>query len=260
MISRFPPDQPLALAPQQTAAEWTLFPVPLSFEEIFIRVIALWTGNTALLGAAPSFHLQAPEGIITPVSPGAGDIAVSGDGGTAGIANCRHLGDDIYLIKIREINEDNSGRPWKLRIKNNAHKELRFAWVVSDEEDDTRQPWIALTDGPSVRPPTMSLQHANAGDYFTVRNLGPGPLEIHDPPESPIGGEQSRIILESRPSQIAPHGVDHIVIHRDANDPPLAVPISHVFSTNDTEPTHNKTLIITAPAVQPVTPPIAQGG
>ncbi len=240
------PDEPLDLVPQQTG-KLAVFSVGSGAESVFLRVIALWTDNTALEnGAAPTFQLQAPGGIITPVSVETENVELSGEGGTAGIVNCQRFDDEIYLVTVSDINEDVVGpsRNWRLRIRNNAAKALRFVWVSSDRERDTRQPWIVLGEGPSVGPAEVLLSHPSPGEFFTVRNWGTESLEIRDPLNSPIGGPQSPVVLEHCPAQIAPHGVDHIVIRRGPTAVPSAVHLSHTFQTNDEHPRHNKSLRI----------------
>lgn len=243
-FTMFPDTKPLPLTPGQTGPLFEFF-VKVGAEEMFLRVIALWTDNTALEGAAPTFQLKAPGGIITSVNAGAGDVDLPGEGGLAGTADCQRLQGDIYLVTIADINEDVTGRKWQLRIRNNADQALNFVWVSSDKERDTRQPWMVLGDPPDAPglagPARLSLAGASRGEFFTVRNWGTAPLEIRDAVNEPIGGPQSPAILVSRPAQIAPHGVDHMVIRCEPVDVPAEFP--HTFDSNDPEPTH-KTLRI----------------
>ena len=220
--------EPLELVPLRTGPLQEFF-VKIGSEEMFLRVIALWTDNTALGGAAPTFQLKAPGGIITSVNAGAGDVEIPGEGGRAATANCERLQGDVFLVTIANINEDVTNRNWQLRIKNNADQTLRFVWISADRERRTRQPWLVL-------PSSLSLAGSTPIHFIPVRNWGTAPVTIDDAPDTLIGGRGSPVTLVSRPVQVAPHGVDHIVV-RCA---PVAVPqeLRHTFTSNDPDSTH----------------------
>ncbi|MFG1953477.1 hypothetical protein [Micromonospora sp. NPDC048830] len=240
----FPPDEPLALAPGKTGPLCAFF-VPIQVERTFLRLIALWTDNAALEGAAPTIQIKANDGVITSVKADAGDVDIPTTDDVAGTANCRRLPGDVYLVTIANL----PGRDthWQLRVRNNADRDLRFVWVSSHEEEATLQPWMAVGDQrDETGRRVVSLVGRRTDQFVAVRNLGTRPLEIRDMLDTPVGGQDSPVRLVSRPAVVAPHGVDHIVLRCEEIDAPLD--LSHTFDANDEEPTH-RTLRIT------VTPP-----
>ncbi|MGG7569212.1 hypothetical protein [Streptomyces sirii] len=180
VIQMFPHDEPLTLVPGETGP-LIEFDVPIEPVPMFLRFIALWTDNTPLEGAAPTFGIKLGEGLITPVAADDTEVGIPGpkEGGTA---SCRRLPGDIYLLTV--INHSESSTTWKLRIKNRADQTLRFVWVNSNITDDTFQPWMALDD-------QLSITGRSPVSFAVVRNWGPGTLTIEDSPGTPVGGQDS---------------------------------------------------------------------
>ncbi|MGW7647118.1 hypothetical protein [Streptomyces bobili] len=236
VIQIFPHDEPLTLVPGQTGP-LIEFDVPIEQQPMFLRVIALWTDNTPLRGAAPTFEIKLGErGRITAVAADDTQVSIPGpeEGGTA---SCRPLPDGIYLLTV--INHSESRTTWKLRITNNADQTLRFVWVNSNITDDTFQPWMALDD-------QLSITSRSPVSFVVARNWGPGTLTIEDSPGTPVGGQDSPVVLLHRPAEIAPHGVDHLAF--SCGDVLSRRELEHTFKTNDDKADHTTLRILADPS------------
>ncbi|CAL9356422.1 hypothetical protein SUDANB145_00572 [Streptomyces sp. enrichment culture] len=234
VIQVFPSDKPLTLEPGETGP-LVDFKVPIEPMPMFLRFIALWTDNTPLNGDPPTFGIKLGEGLITTVAADDTEVSVPGPKG-GGEATCRRLENDLYLLKV--VNRTESSTTWKLRIKNRASRTLRFVWVNSNVIDDTFQPWMAL-DSP------LSIISRSSSGFVVVRNLGPGTLTIDDSPETPVGGQDSPVVLVHRPAEIAPHGVDHLVF--SCGDVLSRMNLQHAFRTNDDNAAHTTLRIVADP-------------
>lgn len=230
-----PPRQPLALASGKTS-ELFRFEVFPQFGQMFIRVIALWTDNTALGGPAPTIQLKSADGVITSVKADVGEVEIPNQDGLAGVASCQGLPGDTYLVTLGEMSD--SSEPWSLRIKNNADKTLRFAWVSAPEEQNTLRPWLALGSGErdASGVAQFSVTARTVDQFMPVRNWGTATATLEDVVGLPLGGQQSPVVLSSRPDSIAPHGVDHIGLRCEQAG--SQAEFSHVFSSNDLDPAH----------------------
>ncbi|MFJ6558233.1 hypothetical protein ACIQNT_39365 [Streptomyces luteogriseus] len=220
VIQIFPRDEPLTLVPGQTSP-LIEFDVPIEPVPMFLRVIATWTDNTPLRGAAPTFGIKLGEGRITNVAADGPEAGIPGPEG-GGTASCRSLPDDIYLLTV--INHSESESTWKLRIKNRADETLRFVWVNSNNSEDTLQPWMTLDD-------QLSISGRSRAGFVVVRNSGTGTLTIDDSPGTPVGGQDSPVVLVHRPAEVAPHGVDHLAF--SCGDVLSRRELEHTFRTND---------------------------
>jgi hypothetical protein len=231
VIQMFPADEPLTLVPGQTGP-LIKFHVPIEPVPMFLRFIALWTDNTPLERAAPTFGIKLGEGVITPVAADGTEVVIPGPkkGGTA---LCRRLLRDIYLLMV--INHSESATTWKLRIKNTADETLRFVWVNSNNNDDTFQPWMALDD-------QLSISAGSRVSFVVVRNWGTGPLTIEDRPGTPIGAPDSPVVLVHCPAEIAPHGVDHMAF--SCGDVPSRRELKHTFMASDEKADHTTLRIV----------------
>lgn len=131
--------------------------------------------------------------------------------------------------------------------RNNADETLRFVCVSSHKERNTLQPWMTLGNRQNDEsgPARLSFVGPSLGQFITVRNWGTAPVTINDTPGTPIGGQQSPVILVSRPSEIAPHGVDHISFRCEQVDVQAEFP--HTFDSNDKEPMHTALRIVVTP-------------
>ncbi|MFJ5774575.1 hypothetical protein [Streptomyces sp. NPDC093094] len=234
VIQMFPPDKPLTLMPGETGP-LIKFDVPIEPVPMFLRFIALWTDNTPLGRDAPTFGIKLGEGLITTVAADGTEVGIPGpkEGGTA---SCRRLPDDIYLLTV--VNHSESSTTWKLRIKNRADETLRFVWVNSNITDDTFQPWMALDD-------QLSIISGSPGGFAAVRNWGPGTLTIEDSPGTPVGGQESPVVLVHRPAEIAPHGVDHLAF--TCGNVFNRMNLEHTFKTNDDKADHATLRIVADP-------------
>jgi hypothetical protein len=234
VIQIFPQDRPLTLAPGRTGP-LVEFEVPVEPVPMFLRFVALWTDNTPLEGAAPAFGVKLGDGLITPVAADGTEVGIPGpkDGGTA---SCRRLPADIYLLTV--VNHTESSTTWKLRITNQADRALRFVWVSSNVKDDTFQPWMAL-DG------HLSITGGGPVGFVAVRNWGTGTLSVEDGPGTPVGGQDSPVVLVHRPAEIAPHGVDHLAF--SCGDVLSRRTLQHSFRTNDDRTDHTTLEIVADP-------------
>lgn len=235
VIQIFPRDKPLTLAPGATGP-LVDFDVPIEPVPMFLRCIALWTDNTPPNDAPPTFGIKLGEGLITAVAADDTEVVIPGVKG-GGTARCRRLPDDLYLLTV--INHTESRTTWKLRIKNKADKTLRFVWVNSNITDDTFQPWMALDD-------QLSIVSRSPIAFVTVRNLGTGTLTIEDEPGTPVGGRDSPVVLTHRPTEIGPHGVDHLVFR--CGDVFSRTELRHTFTTNDKKADHTTLRIVANPS------------
>ncbi|MEV5349979.1 hypothetical protein ACIG54_37080 [Streptomyces achromogenes] len=231
VIQIFPSDEPLTLAPGQTGP-LVDFEVPIEPVPMFLRFIALWTDNTPLNGAAPTFGIKLGEGLITTVAANDTEVVIPGpkEGGTA---RCRRLNDDLYLLTV--VNHTESRTSWQLRIKNKADRTLRFVWVNSNVKDDTFQPWMAVDD-------QLTITSRSPVGFVVVRNWGTGTLTIDDSPGTPVGGQNSPVVLVHRPAEIAPHGVDHLAF--SCGDVRSRMNLEHTFRTNDDKTAHTTLQIV----------------
>jgi hypothetical protein len=235
VIQMFPRDEPLTLAPGGTGP-LTEFDVPIEPVPMFLRFIALWTDNTPLKGAAPTFGIKMGEGLITTVAADGTEVGIPGPKG-GGTASCRRLPDDLYLLTV--VNHSESDTTWRLRIKNRADQTLRFVWVSSNVIDDTFQPWMALDGG-------LSITSRSPAGFVVVRNWGPGTLTIEDSPGTPVGGQDSPVVLLHRPMEIAPHGVDHLVF--TCGEVASRRNLAHTFTTNDDKADHATLRVVADPS------------
>lgn len=234
VIQIFPSDKPLTLEPGETGP-LVDFEVPIEPVPMFLRFIALWTDNTPLSGAPPTFGIKLGEGLITTVAADDTEVDIPGPK-EGGKVRCQRLEDDLYLLTV--VNRTESRTTWQLRIKNKADRTLRFVWVNSNVVDDTFQPWMAL-DG------QLSILGRSLAGFVVVRNWGTGTLTIDDSPGTQVGGQDSPVVLVHRPAEIAPHGVDHLVF--SCGDVLSRTNLQHTFRTNDDKAAHTTLQIVADP-------------
>ncbi len=244
-FQRIPDTEPLALATGQTSPLFSVF-VPVGREESFIRAVALGADNTTPPASAATFQLKSGSGIITSVEPGGPQVAIPGAPGmVAGRASCELLPDGVYLVSITEIDKD--AGDWRLRVRNNSGETLRFACVSSHKEPNTRQPWMAVSNGrrDDQGRAVLSVVGLTPEQFVEVSNWGTAPLHVNDEPGSPLGGQNSPVVLVSRPSGVAPYGVDHMVVRCGQVD--VEMELSHTFGSDDERPDHSTLELAIAP-------------
>ncbi len=237
----FPATEPLPLVAGQTSDLFE-FPVFAQAPQNFIRFIALWTDNTAPGSPAPTIQLKSGGGLIKSVPADVGDVELPNG---AGIASCQSQPADTYLLTLSEMSDDSG--PWSLRIKNNADKTLRFAWVSAPEEQNTLRPWLAVGDGVRDAAGTslLSLTVRSTDQFVPVHNWGTTSATLGDQVDMPIGGQDSPVVLAGRPDSIEPHGVDHISLRCEQLAPHE---LEHVFESNDIDPAHTTVRLTILPA------------
>ncbi|GHF60646.1 hypothetical protein [Streptomyces thermodiastaticus] len=241
VIQIFPSEEPLALAPGQTGP-LVEFDMPIEPIPMFLRFVALWTDNTPLGDADPRFGIKLGEGLITTVAADGTEVGIPGPKG-GGSASCRRLSDGLYLLTV--VNHTESKPTWQLRIRNTADQTLRFVWVNSNVKSDTLQPWMALDQPLSIVGRSRPDVGRGRVGFVTVRNWGTGTLTIDDSLGSPIGGQDSPVVLVHRPAEIAPHGVDHLAF--DCGEVRSRMVLQHTFATNDDRTDHAALEIIADP-------------
>ncbi|MEE1739756.1 hypothetical protein PUR49_25075 [Streptomyces sp. BE147] len=239
-----PETEPLELRGDATGPPLP-FGVPIEATEMFIRVIALWRDNRPLVGHDPTFELKSGrDGLLTALDARTGKVEVcQTEGDVAALAEVRRLPADSYLITLSGL-EENPG-PWHLRITNNDAETLRFACVASYREEETSQPWMALDRATTSQDGLPALHGEDSETAITVRNLGPAPLILHDPPGTRLGSDRSPVVLRRRPASIAPHDTDELVVA--CGQVPFADRFSHTFDTNDMNRAHTTLLFEVLP-------------
>jgi hypothetical protein len=232
-----PGDGPVTLATGQTSA---LFPFEVAVEAqvMSLRFVALFRDAAPLGGEAPTFQLAAGHGVLVSVDPSSGKATLANrDGDAVGSVSCQRLPRDIFLLTITEIAE-NSG-PWQLRIRNNDPETLRFLGFSSQHEDETPQPWMVL-DEPNAAFAGAVLRFV--GDQpareIMVRNWGTGPLLFRDTAGTPLGGEDSPIVLASRPDRLEPHETG--LLTTAASEVRATRVLTHFLLCNDTITAHRE--------------------
>ncbi len=231
----FPNTEPLEIAGGRTGPLSEFF-VPLGAEQMFLRVVALWRDNTALVGQAPTFQFKSgPDAGLTTVEADGATVEVrGGKDDVVAIASCQRTVADTYLVSLLNLAED--AGPWQMRIRNNESETLRFAWVSSRWEENTLQPWMMLDHVSDSDGNPLPLVAGEDEVFVTVRNCGTAPLILSDEPGVRLGAS-SPVALVSRPAQVPIHGVDRIAIR--CGEVPFRGEHEHVFDTNDRVLAHN---------------------
>lgn len=236
-------DGPLSIASGQVSA-------PLGFPEtaggeppaVYLRIIMLGAGCEPPDAPRPTFRLRAGEG--NPVDlPDEGMVFIRDrpEEASAPVARAQLFieGEHVYAIRILI---DRRGSTWQLRITNNDDAERKFTWVVADNEEESKQPWLNLPqalrfDGEVGKRVTQSVD---------VRNLGTGELEIF------LGGlpTDSKFQLDLRPVDIVPNHCGKLII--TFNAPATAGTTAELYTvkSNDKQATksdhHNNQIRFTA--------------
>jgi hypothetical protein len=240
-----PQSGPVTVESQETSPLFK-FEVPIEAQATFLRVIALWRDNEVLGGKAPTFEIKAGGGVFALVGPNSGPVSILDrtERTAVGSVVCQRLPDDIFLLTISDLVE-NSG-PWMIRITNNDAESLSFLGFSSHHEEETLQPWMVLGDpNPLIDAGLFKFVGRSAGRDIPVRNWGTAPLTIRETLGTPLGGEDSPVVLTERPNSVAPHRVDHLTI--EAGESTFIRELPHLLLCNDKVDAHRQLLIHVEP-------------
>lgn len=222
---------------EQEASPPAEFVVLLGSARTFLRVIAHLQPGVVHGGTPPTFLLTAGLGDPTAVDEGAGPVDVPGSGGAAvATASCRRTAEDVDTFLVTVDHGTPSG-PWRVQVRNNEPEALEFVGFVSQEEDETLQPWAEFA------PLHVRAQETGTTHGVEVRDMGTAPLSLEDPIGSLLGGEGSPCVITARPHEVAPHGKDAIALS--------CAPVAggrhgwsrnfvHTFRTNDHNLAHSR--------------------
>jgi hypothetical protein len=251
------PSGPLPVSGQQTSELFDIN-LPAGEKTFYLRFVALFRDNEPLGGEAPTFQIKAGTGELISVGPNSGRVSVLGGGGNvvASVA-CKRFPQDVFLLTISDIAE-NSGTPWKMRIRNNDSESLRFLGFSSTEAENTLQPWLLIGGPNDCRLPNESFFRMYNAQPFTieVRNLGTAPLTFFED-TGPLGEDES-VSLKERPARVEVHGLKKLMfkceLHTDTR-------IVHFMNCNDPIKENTRVeLVISGQRFPPPTPPSTGGG
>jgi hypothetical protein len=221
------------------------FEVPVEAQTTFLRVIALWRDNEVLGGKAPTFEIKAGGGVFASVGPNSDPVSILDRERTSvGSVLCRRLPDDIFLLTISDLVENTAG--WMIRITNDDAESLRFLGFSSHHEEETLQPWMVLGDpNPLIDRDLLKFVGGSPRRDIPIRNWGTAPLTIRETLGTPLGGEDSPVVLIERPDTVAPHRVDHLTI--EAGESTFTRELPHLLLCNDRVDAHRQLLIHVEP-------------
>ncbi|WP_037967314.1 hypothetical protein [Streptomyces sp. SS] len=207
VFQMFPKDGPLRLAAGSPPSAQVAFVVGAQLSRMFLRVIALGTdcfppGEPE----APAIELRAGSGKFALVPREPATVTI-GDDSLMPVATASWTPEprDIYLVKL-DISKP-SDLPWHVRITNKAPVELLFVWVVSDLEEDTRQPRLLMERSHG----RQALPGAAVDDIVVnVANVGTGDLTIGTPAGTDMG---DGFVLDEVTPTVPPNGCGRLAIH-----------------------------------------------
>jgi hypothetical protein len=195
---------------------------------MFIRAAKSSDSGVASGAPHPTIRLKAGSGPAVDVETH--PVSIFGQAGGAdplvATATLSVEPNEVYLVEV-EVEE--SGMSWQIQFVNNdltrAHG---FTWVVADDEEQARQPWIDVPDelGFSAVPGRVDTQP------LPIANLGTGPLEITDSDESDLGA--GFVLLTVTPRVVGPSGRGEARIAFTGADTPGTTTIDCKVESNDT--------------------------
>jgi hypothetical protein len=223
-----PPLAPLAVAGQKTSERHEFAAMiggAQGGETMFIALVKLGTGCSPPTGSDPRVLLSADGGAAVAVakSPDAEAIR-DAQGVDVGDATIDRHGDGVYRVRVFD---PKPGSSWALQIENDDADAREFTWVVADNEDESRQPWIDFeTDSFSFDTSTGDEDETD----IQVFNRGTGPLRIDDSatvPPGPFG-----VTAPAQP--LAPNACDSVNVTFTAPQVPGQSSAVYAPHTNDT--------------------------
>lgn len=206
VFQMYPEEEPLRLAVGSPPSTPVAFVVGAQLTSVFLRLIKAGTKCAPPGESAVVIELRAGEGDFAPV-PREPDTVTINDASLAPVATASWLPEPRGVILIRVDIARPSDMPWEMRITNKAPVELLFVWVVSDLDEDTRQPRILMERSHS--------REAFLGDsvddiVVNVANVGTGDLTIDTPAGTDLG---DGFVLDEVTTTVPVNGCGHLTIH-----------------------------------------------
>ncbi|MFH9726022.1 hypothetical protein ACH4M4_24125 [Streptomyces sp. NPDC017254] len=205
VFQMFPEAGPLRLAAGSPPGAPVAFEVGAQLTGMFLRLIALGSECAPAGEAAPAIELRVGLGEFAPV-PREPDTVTIRDDTLSPVATASWTREprDVFLVRL-DITKS-SDLPWHIRITNKASTELLFVWVVSDLEEDTRQPRILMPQSHA----RLVVQGVPVDDILVnVANIGTGDLVIDTPAGTDLG---DGFLLDEVTPTVAPNGCGHLTI------------------------------------------------
>ncbi|MEU4067823.1 hypothetical protein AB0F25_36440 [Streptomyces wedmorensis] len=205
VFQMFPEDGPLRLAAGSPPSTPVAFEVGAQLTSVFLRLIKVGTNCAPTGESAVVVELRAGEGDFVPV-PREPDTVTIGDVSLTPVATASWVPEPRGVILISVDIGKPAEMPWELRITNKAPVELLFVWVVSDLEEDTRQPRLMMERFHGRE----ALLGKPVGDIVVnVANVGTRELTIDTPAGTDLG---NGFLLDERTSPILPNDCGRLVI------------------------------------------------
>ncbi|MEU8619029.1 hypothetical protein [Streptomyces sp. NPDC048623] len=206
VFQMFPKEGPLRLPVGSPPSTPVAFEVGAQLTRVFLRVIALGP-DCAPPGepTPPHLELRVGTGKFAPVPREPDTVTIEDDLLTpVAAAYWTPEPRDVFLVKVKIMKP--SDLPWHLRITNKAPVALGFVWVVSDLEEDTRQPRISMDQFHG----RQALPGKPVDDIVVkVANVGTGDLNIDTSAGTDLG---DGFVLDEVTSPVRPNGCGHLTI------------------------------------------------
>ncbi|CCK24471.1 hypothetical protein BN159_0092 [Streptomyces davaonensis JCM 4913] len=200
-----PEDGPLRLAPGPQPSDPFPFEVDASNTVRFLRFNASDPTCAPTGETEPLIELRLALGKWAAVPRAPETVTIEDQHLTAyATASWTREPGDMFLVRL-DIDKP-SELKWQVRLTNKAQKELFFVWVVSDLEEDTRQPRIFM---PSVQHRTASPGGFIGNIVVNVANVGTRELVFFTEGSTDLGGG---FFLKSLTSPIQPSECGPLVI------------------------------------------------
>ncbi|MFE5909273.1 hypothetical protein ACFQ6B_09340 [Streptomyces wedmorensis] len=205
VFQMFPKDGPLRLAAGSRPSTPVAFEVGARLTSVFLRLIKVGAECEPPGESAVVIELRAGKGDFAPV-PREPDTVTISDVSLTAVATASWTLEPRGVILIRVDISKPSEMPWEMRITNKAPVELLFVWVVSDLEEDTRQPRL-LMERSHGREALLGKPVGNI--VVDVANVGTRELTIDTPAGTDLG---NGFLLHARTSPILPNACGRLVI------------------------------------------------
>ena len=172
-------DRPAPLAATTTVgATFDAEVVAASNQFYYIRIALSLDGGSPV---APKLELNCDLSLYHELSLGSDTVfADPADPTTVyGNAKIKSIAGDVYLIELET--DDDGGETWDLRITNQHSAAVKAAWVISQSESETLQPWLDV-DASVLAPIEFGtgtvLAKRTRTSAFTLRNYGTDTLTL----------------------------------------------------------------------------------
>ncbi|MFI7690050.1 hypothetical protein ACIBQ6_13320 [Nonomuraea sp. NPDC049655] len=210
--------------------------------DMWIRIVKVGDGCGPSGPPHPTVRLKADTGAVVDVPISPTPVVIPNGSNSEQAANARMTAeaDDVYLVHVTILVHI---AKWQLQLVNNETAPRGFVWVVADQKDDSRQPWIDL--------PLALDFAADVGQEVTrsvqVVNRGTGTLTIGDSEGFQPG---PGLVLTSVPTSLKPNACANLDITFTGAPGPATVHAVYDVTSNDTKAKtttgHNHRLALTA--------------